>query len=378
MNFHEIAGDKLVPPKRKNLPSRILRAFDNAMHLNGLARGVKQTLAEICRFIAQDRPFDTVFAHKSTIADRTGSSERTIYRHLALLQEQKLIEVLQQDRKSRNGRFTVARLRLTPRAAALLGFIDVDIDAATELDETISSTSSTARSIVPAAPVPAENAPPASSQANRFDTSELQLPDAPPLAKNQLIHSTPCAKMADGHTLSKPTISKNQPHRRTENGLPIDLAWLTGNGLSRAGIFKLMGKATKNRKRLSDIVTVAKTYIRDLKGGKLYAYLAKLVDGPTDFSFAAASERERLRADHQAKILARKAECFRRRFRNTALTNQDQSRLYVIDEQARFVQIFGDRVPSTVPLRDLSQWIERVETGRLVMATLATERQLIR
>jgi DNA-binding transcriptional ArsR family regulator len=378
MNFHEIAGDKLVPPKRKNLPNRVLRAFDNAMHLEGLARGVKQTLAEICRFIAQDRPFDTVFAHKSTIADRTGSSERTIYRHLALLQEQKLIEVLEQDRKSRNGRFTVARLRLTARAAALLGFIDAGIDGATESDEPLSPTVPTSESIVPPSPVPAEDAPPDCSQENRFDKPELQRPDAPPMANKQLIHRPPSAKMSDGHTLSKPTISKNQPPQRTENGLPIDLAWLTGNGLSRAGIFKLMAKATANRKRLSDVVTVAETYLRDLKGGKLYAYLAKLVDGPTDFSFAAANERGRLHADHQAKILARKAECFRRRFRNTALTNQDQSRLYVIDEQARFVQIFGDRVPSTVPLRDLNQWIERVETGRLVMATLATERRLMR
>jgi DNA-binding transcriptional ArsR family regulator len=344
MNIHEIAGVELVPAKRKNLPNRILRAFDNAMHIGGLSRSVKHTLAEICRFIPQDRPFDTVFAHKSTIATRTGASERTVYRHLATLQEQKLIEVLEQDRKSRNGRFTVSRIRLTRYAAALLGFLDGVEENRTRAE-----------------PAPAD----ATACAASFDSTL------------EIIHRQPSAKMTAGHTLSEPTNSKNQPPQRTENGLPKDLTWLTGNGLSRAGIFKLMGKAGANRKRLSDIVTVVKDHIQDLKGGRLYAYLAKLAAGPSDFAVAAANERQRQRQAHQAAAMARKADGFRLRFRNTCLTNPEQTRLYVIDERAQFARIFGDNGPSTIPLHDLTEWIERIESGRLVMATLAAERRLM-
>ena len=37
MQNHEIAGPSLAPAKRRNLPNRILRAFDNAKHLEGIA-----------------------------------------------------------------------------------------------------------------------------------------------------------------------------------------------------------------------------------------------------------------------------------------------------------------------------------------------------
>jgi DNA-binding transcriptional ArsR family regulator len=374
MSPHETAGDELVPCKRKNLPNRVLRALDNAMHLHGLARGVRHTLAEVCRFVSQDRPFETVFAHKATIADRTGASERTVYRHLAILQQKELIEVLEQDRKARNGRFTVARIRLTRKAAALLAFIDAPEEIRIEA--------------VDCAPGPVKTPPPEPSsqetdQAAGIDglQSSLVTPDSPGVAtakaENGIIHSQPHAKMAGRHTLSEPTISKSQPLQRTENGLPLDLTWLTGNGLSRAGIFKLMSKAKSKRKRLSDIVTVARPYLHDLKGGKLYAYLARLTDGPTDFSVAAARERLRQHAEQQAKSIARKADNFRQRFRNTCLTNHDRTRLYVIDEHARFAQIYGNKLRSTVPLHDLGPWIERIETGRLVLATLATERRLM-
>lgn len=111
MNNHETAGDKLAPAKRKNLPNRILRAVDNAMHLSGLQRNVKATLAEICRYVSQAEPLQTIFPTKAKIAERTGASERTIYRHLEKLVELQLIELSEQERKSRNGRFAVARIR---------------------------------------------------------------------------------------------------------------------------------------------------------------------------------------------------------------------------------------------------------------------------
>lgn len=364
MSLHETAGSELVPAKRKNLPNRILRAFDNAKHLGGLQRGVKDTLAELCRFIPQDRPFDTIFAHKATIAARVGASERTIYRHLATLQQRQLIEVLEQDRKSRNGRFSVARIRVTHMAAVLLGLID---SAATP-----APSPALPRAEALAQPIQAHDA----SHNQPVEAASTGSVDhaAPP---NGVIPSAPSAKMASGHTLSVPTISKNQPPQRIENGLPIDLAWMTGNGLSRAGVFKLMGKAKSHGKRLSDIVTVVREYVGDLKGGRLYAYLAKLAEGPTDYAVAAAVERMRLLKAEKARVIAHKAEIFRTRFRNTCLTNRSQTRLYVIDEQARFAQIYSEGHSTTAPLNDLTEWIERLESGRLVLATLATERRLL-
>lgn len=341
--------DELTPAPRRNLPNRILRAIDDALHLSGLSRSLRHTLAELCRFVPQAEPFATIFARKSSIAARIGASERTIYRHLEALQEHYLIEVLEQERKSRNGRFAVARIRLTRKAAALLGFIEMD--EAPEL---------------------------AADDANHFRgvTKMIKPAEAIDQEPAALVHSTPSDILSSGHTLTEPTISKIQP-QRVKNGLPMDLAWMTGNGVSRAGIFALMRKAKEHGKRLSDIVLVALDYIRELKGGRLFSYVAKLASGPTCFAVAAATERQRIASQAEARAMERKIGAFKVRFAGVTLTNRQQSRLFQIDRNAKFAQVFGGAYPVTVPLNDLREWVQRVESGELVLSTLATERRLM-
>src|ERR1035437_2361656 len=216
MKNHDASGDKLVPSTPRNLPNRILRAIDSSLHLSALPRPARATLADICRFVPQARPFDTVFAHKENIAERTGASERTVYRHLQALVEAGMIEVLTQERKSRNGRFSVSRIRLTRRAAGLLGFIEIEEDL-----------------FVPdAMEVPPEVVDELASMA---DGDRSRAPEqASTKTKMPIIHSLPSAILSSGQSLSVPTLSKNQPpklnRQPTQNGLPVDLAWLTGNG----------------------------------------------------------------------------------------------------------------------------------------------------
>jgi hypothetical protein len=236
---------------------------------------------------------------------------------LNALREAGLIEVLPQERKSRNGRYAVARIRLTRQACQLVGLLEFETDP-------------------------------------------------------EVVHIPPPDKMSPGHTLSEPTFSKHQRPRLIA-GLPEDLAWLTGKGLSRAGIFKLMGKAKTNGKRLSDIVTVVAGFLEPLTGGRLFAYLAKLADGPTDFSVAAVDERRRRQAAHEAARLRSRAKVFRERFAGTTLTNRSQTRLFQIDPRARFVQVWQQGFSSTTPLNDVEPWIERMRSGELLLATEAVE-----
>lgn len=220
----------LTAPARKNIPLRILRAIDNALHLSGLPRCLRATFAELARYVPQSSPFDTIFAHKEKIADRIGASSRTVFRHLVELNDAGLIERLEQERKSRNGRFSVARVRLTPRGAELLG-----------------------------------------------------------LAVDNL--SSPHDIVATGQSLTEPTVSKNQPPAGAGT-VPGDLTIIAAQGVTRAGIFALMGKATKNGKRLADIVTAKGEHLRERRGGRLFAYLAALAEGPTCFATAAAAIRQ--------------------------------------------------------------------------------------
>lgn len=230
----------IAPAPRKNIPLRILRAIDAALHLSGLPRCLRATFAELARYVPQSSPFDTIFAHKDKIAQRIGATERTIYSHLAALSDAGLIERLPQERKSRNGRYSVARIRLTRQGAALLG-----------------------------------------------------------LADSEVIHSPQSAEISDGHTLTEPTGSKSQPPAGPGT-VPGDLTILAASGVSKAGIFALMGKATKHGKRLADIVTAKGEALRERRGGQLFAYLAALAVGPTCFAADAAAVRDKGRAARYA------------------------------------------------------------------------------
>ena len=329
MTINDQVADELVPSKPRNLPNRILRAIDNALHLRGLPRNVRATLGDIVRFVPQSNPLESVFAHKKKIAERTGASERTVYRHLKSLETRGLIKIQNQERKSRSGRFSVARICLTKQAIELLGFTQIDVQA------------------------------PCSA-----------------LPNSDVIHSQPSDTLSSRHTLTEPTISKNQP-AKTKNGLPIDLHWLTGQGVSKYGIFKLMRLAKANNKFLSDVVLVTRSYLEDKRGGALFGYLAKICQGKSDFSYAAKLERNRIEDDKAARILKEKASLFRERFKNTTLTNRAQNKLFVIDGKAKFVQVFTAKGNGSMPLNDFREFIEGIETGRLVLATLATENRLM-
>lgn len=318
----------VTPPKSRNLPNRILRAYDAAKHVAGLPRSVKDTLAELVRFVSQSNPFTPVFAHKTTIAERIGADERTVYRHLAVLKDRLLIEMLPQARKSRNGKFAVTNIRLTRKAAALLGFIK---------------------------PEPGE-----------FDDPE-----------NMVIHKTPCAKMSCGQGLTEPTNTENQPASRLTNGLPTDLSWLTGNGLSRPGVFKLMALATQAKKHLSDIVVATSTYLKPLKGGHLYSYLAKLIAGPTDFTMAAMEARTLAADAEEREHYEHRARLFRARFRRATLVDRGFTRLYRFDENVRYVSVQDNAGETFAPLNDLRTWIAAVESGRLVLSTDTAERAVL-
>lgn len=302
-------------PKSRNLPVRILRAFDNAKHIVGLSRGVKDTLAEICRYVKQSDPLAPIFPHKTHIAGRIGVDERTVYRHTQALKQKGLIEVMEQERKSRNGRFAVARIRLTRKAAELLGLIEPEI---------------------------------------------------------KIIHNEPSAKMSDGYTLTEPTNSKKQPAPPGQSVLPNDLKWLTGNGVSLAGVFKLMKLASQNRKRLSDIATACREYLGNLKGKNLFCCIRKLISNSVDYSHLAAQAIQHEK-DKQIESLAKaKAKAFRERFKGVSLTNRKGTILYQIDSRCRFVQVSG-AVTGTQPMNDLTDWIKGIETGLLVLATAERE-----
>ena len=309
----------LAPAEPRNLPRIILLAMEAALHINNLPRRLRPTLAELGRHVSKDRPFtSTVWPTKKRLAEEMGASERTVYRHLADLEDMQLIVRVEapdvRNRHRTEGYYANGHIALTAHGAELLGLI---------------------------APV---------------------------------AHSGP-DKMADPVTvpikkLTEPSIPKNHPPTVLPKTAPADLTILSEQGVSPGGIFKLMGEATAKGKRISDIVVAVGDRLRGMREGGLVSYLRVLIAGPTDFKHRAKEARQQQADAETGRALAQKAAHFRTYFAGTTLVDR-QGALYHFDREWRYVETErSGQVIGSAPLHDLSAWIAGIESGQLVRATL--------
>lgn len=91
------------------------------MRHRAIKRCLKPTFAAICRHVSWSTPFKPVFPHKATLAELVGASVSTIHNHLKALAEADLIELMPQHHNARTGKFDKSKIRLTARAAEMLG-----------------------------------------------------------------------------------------------------------------------------------------------------------------------------------------------------------------------------------------------------------------
>lgn len=231
----------LAPAERRNLPRAILLGIDAALHIKNLPRRLRLTLAEIGRHVSQyAATSSTIWPSKARIAEELGYNARTIYRHIADLEELDLIERLpppprtrfQKDPEHING-----HIRLTDRGAQLLGLTGQVIHKTT---------------------------------------------DKTPVPNKQTEVST----------------TKNHPP--TASKVPEDLKLLEEGDVSLGGIFGLMGEATARGQRLGDIVAVKGERLRGMREGGLRNYLRKCIYGPTDWRAKAQALRDKARPKQYA------------------------------------------------------------------------------
>jgi hypothetical protein len=238
----------LTPEKPRNLPRAILLATQAALHIKNLPRRLRATLAEIGRYVDQHKPLSsTVWPTKHDIAEAIGAHERTIYRHLADLEQMQLITRVEapdvRNRYRTEGYYINGHIMLTPRGAELLGLAG-----------------------------PVTHSGPDKTAADA----------TPPIKK-----------------LTEPSVSKNHPPTLPKTA-PADLVILAEQGVSPGGIFGLMGEATAKGQRLGDILAVKGERLRGMREGGLVSYLRECIHGPTDWRGKAQALREKARPQQYA------------------------------------------------------------------------------
>ncbi|HEX7934226.1 MAG TPA: helix-turn-helix domain-containing protein [Paraburkholderia sp.] len=304
------------------LPGKIANAIVIAyegLHDVQLSENHRRVLACLIRYgVNQHNPRCDIWIKKSTIAQRLGINEATVYRALTLLQNAGLIE---RDEQGRVGRALklVAFVRLTQEAVRRLGLLPSQL---------------------------------------RRDIAPVQ----------------------DVNKNPKQSSSKNQPSQGpgsfckiSGRTVPTDLAWLhTDNDLSLSGLFSLMKKARQAGTRLSHVVAHATKVLCALRGRELFAYLSSLISLPLDFE---AIARVKLAEAAKAEAQQREArECAARMAHIATLKGKryfdPQGRCWQVDDGAFLVSERGRE--GSVPFGMAYDAIIAIEAGQWPAVTGAT------
>ena len=314
----------LLPPKIGSALAMI-NTDPRFRELSLTARNVLMFLVQVT---AVKDPLKPSWAHKETIADYLGIGEATVYRMLNILIENGFIERLEQERKSRNGRFAVARLRLTPTCCAILGLA--------------ARKSASDANVVEPAGVPTRYTPRRDEDAenhvenihgeNNVDESATVCIAVPPRktagqpvsAKGENLGDagSPKQKMIDGHmnilpSADQQTQSSKQSRpagcRKPEPGqgylrVPREFFWLIDeNRLTAPQTCKLMREFSTRGQRLGDAVSVLAKRLREIPKDKTYAYLASLAKGQTDFTWLRKEQARSAAAIRKKEFVQEKA-----------------------------------------------------------------------
>lgn len=284
-------------------------------------RTLSLTARNVLMFIVQvtdaKDPLRPSFAFKDTIADHLGIGEATVYRMLNVLLENGLIERLEQERKSRNGRFAVARVRLTRECCAALGLVkrEMHSDDPEKRDDTrTGKTNGDAEHLVTAV----------DNVVSEPATICVAVPPRKPAAGaagDHAVPASPGSEMIDGHVNILPKADqRTQSSKHSPAGcqkpapgqdylrVPREFLWLIDeNRLTAPQICRLMREFSSRGKRLGDAVSVLAKRLREIPKDKAYAYLAALAKGHTDFAWLRSEQARAATATRQKAVVQQQA-----------------------------------------------------------------------
>lgn len=306
MRSPEKRGSRQLPPKIGSA----LASINVAPLFRDLSPSARIVLSYLVKVTDAKDPQKPSWPFKETMAIELNLGEATIYRMLNVLIKHGLVERLQQERKSRNGRFAVARLRLTAECCAGLGLIvrnnssehkTSNVNAVENIDTENNVDAKSASICIAAAPKK-----PADSTADFVATPQAEA-------------ASPNIKMIDGHIDILPTADQQTQSSKQSRPagwqkpapgqhylrVPREFFWLIDEDrLTAPQTCKLMREFSSRGQRLGDAVSALAKRLREIPKAKTYAYLASLAKGQTDFAWL-RKEQSRTETETRKKAIVR-------------------------------------------------------------------------
>lgn len=305
------------PVKRgATLPPKIGSALA-AINIDPRFRDLSLTARNVLMFIVQVTdvrdPLKPSWAHKETMAEYLRIGEATVYRMLNVLINHDFIERLEQERKGRNGRFSVARIRLTPTCCEALGLIQTSSSKTKTRNDNIDSVGDghdiNAEDNVVISETVCMAVAGAEYSAKPRATLDARLSDP----------ASPASKMIDGHIDILPTADQQTQSSKQSRPagwqkpapgqhylrVPREFFWLIDEDrLTAPQTCKLMREFSSRGQRLGDAVSALAKRLREIPKAKTYAYLASLAKGQTDFAWL-RKEQSRTETETRKKAIVR-------------------------------------------------------------------------
>lgn len=378
-------SDVAVPGRYRNRPSpvrvAIYRVWERSADL-GFTRATTRVLqAIIAAGVSADKPFNSVFAKKATLAALADCSEVTVYRAMNQLEKDGWIQREHQERLD-DGMLDIGHIKITEKLAVLIGFVEsVTSNLSSVVDNFGEQTVDDA----------ANDQGHIDGQPDQIDEATAPLQDllrgkerglvnsAQGVLSTEMKHGMTDGPIYRGEQMVYPKASVNNQSTRKEfvrmDGRTVaqELVWLITEGrLTYGQLFKLQRLAKQvPGQELSDFVAYRSERLKQLTTtNDCYRYLKKFIDDGIDARYLCA---QRAKMQHRSKRTTQRKKVedvvanWAKSFDGRTLVSAKTGKAYLVHAQSGTIEIVREGVPANISMKIDRRFMRAVQGGELAL-----------
>ena len=382
-------SDVAVPGRYRNRPSpvrvAIYRVWERSADL-GFTRATTRVLqAIIAAGVSADKPFNSVFAKKATLASLADCSEVTVYRAMNQLEKEGWIQREHQERLD-DGMLDIGHIKITEKLAVLIGFVESITSNMSSVDDNCGEQSidqaTNDRGHIDGQPDQIDESMATLKAPRRGNEGWLDKPDQGD-PSTEMKHGMTDGPIYRGEQMVYPKASVNNQSTRKEfvrmdgRAVAQELVWLITEGkLTYGQLFKLQRLAKQiPGQELSDFVAYRSERLKQLTTtNDCYRYLKKFIDDGIDARYLCA---QRAKMQHRTKRTTQRKKVedvvcnWAKSFDGRTLVSAKTGKAYLVHAQSGTIEIVREGVPANISMKIDRRFMRAVQAGELALQNIS-------